>query len=255
VPYNCTGRTFHDSGGWHSTVCQAGGARRKVAYTRLTFGCRPSIVPRCACEALCIGPALVKNIGTQGRTQRMVSIVTQGTSLSGPSNARYRAVIIRGTIACCLYVKVIKIVKTCAFSRGKGTNGTEAGHHPERTRISSFSLTIRTSRLEPDKPEYQFGQRRNEKLSRLTLPVIRKTGCEPQLAPNRIDIWCFCNNKGVRHEEKMAPKCFWCCWCHMTSLERWFGQFGQLLEHGTYLHRSSSGCLDVAYLFRIGTVP
>jgi hypothetical protein len=155
----------------------------------------------------------------------MVSIVTQGTSLSGPSNARYRAVIIRGTIACCLYVKVIKIVKTCAFSRGKGTNGTEAGHHPERTRISSFSLTIRTSRLEPDKPEYQFGQRRNEKLPRLTLPVIRKTGCEPQLAPNRIDIWCFCNNKGVRHEEKMAPKCIWCCWCHMTSLERCcFGQ-------------------------------
>jgi hypothetical protein len=50
----------------------------------------------------------------------MVSIVTQGTSLSGPSNARYGAVIIRSTIACCLYVKVIKIVKTCASRAARG---------------------------------------------------------------------------------------------------------------------------------------
>jgi hypothetical protein len=104
-------------------------------------------------------------------------------------------------------------VKTCV-SRAEDHRSS-----PERTRIFSVSLTIRkSSDLKPTSHDTSLGKRRNENRSRSTLPVLHKTGRKQRLTPNRIYIWCFCDDKRVRHEERMAPKCIWYCWCHMTHL-------------------------------------
>jgi hypothetical protein len=62
VPYNYTGRSVDDSSG-RVRLCQAGGARRKVACTPFTFGCRPSVVPPDSVQGVrYYDPALVRDM-------------------------------------------------------------------------------------------------------------------------------------------------------------------------------------------------
>src|SRR5260370_18741948 len=113
-------------------------------------------------------------------------------------------------------MKVTMIVKTCV-SRPK-KEGVDEAYRCKSTCKDIFrqSHYPDIQRLETDKhQDTRLSKRRNENHSTSTLPILHKTGPKPWLTSNRIYIWCFCDDKGVHREERMAPKCIWCCWRHI----------------------------------------